>query len=141
MATLLDLAGIPAADLAAAPGQSMAPLLLGGGEPDAARPVHLFRHHFGSEDADKEGLAGQKYGVRVGDWKYVVGPEEGTHELYDLAGDPAETKNRVALEPERVDALARLIDAYRAEHTRSSPIDDAISDGDLERLRALGYVE
>ena len=83
---------------------------------------------------------GEQIGVRVGSWKYIEGLAEGRRELYDLARDPGERKNRFTEEPARAAALADRVQGFRLAHPRpgSAP---AVSPEDRERLRALGYVE
>jgi uncharacterized sulfatase len=48
--------------------------------------------------------------VRAGDWKLIVPLEKGAKpELYDLAADPGETKDRAAEAPETAARLAKLL--------------------------------
>jgi tetratricopeptide (TPR) repeat protein len=73
-----------------------------------------------------------------GDWKLIEGREP---ELYDLAADPAELKDRAAGEPQR---LGRMRAALRAAMTRMAPAGDtarivAIAPEQVEKLRSLGY--
>ena len=106
-------------------------------------PIFLYRRHY----ADAEGEAGEtqprgeKFGVRLGGWKMIVGPDEGTLELYNLAADPAEKDNLVSEEPERVAKLLALVDAWRLEHERDRFDPPVLPPQDRERLKALGYVE
>jgi len=79
--------------------------------------------------------------VRLGRWKLIEGPEEGTLELFDLERDPAERTNLAGEMPERVEALRGLIAAWRARHDPERRAPPPIPEADRERLRAMGYVE
>ena len=118
--------------------------LLGGeGAAASAAPIHLYRRHYSGEEEVGDGLEarGEKYGVRAGSWKLIEGPAEGTLELFDLASDPAERVNLAASEPERVAELRALIAAWRDRYERAGTQAPELSEGDRERLRAMGYVE
>ena len=72
--------------------------------------------------------------LRDGQWKYIAAPRS---ELYDIEGDPGETKNLIASEPQRASALARKVDAISpASLPASGPAPNADT---LARLQALGY--
>ncbi len=79
--------------------------------------------------------------IRTDRYKYIWKSNH-QHELYDLAGDPAETTNLVAMQPdvarrmiEQLEAWERGLEAKRIE-TREAEYDEAT----LQRLRGLGYV-
>jgi arylsulfatase A-like enzyme len=138
--TLLELAGVPPDPALEAQGRSLVPVLEGREAVDATRPIFLFRQHYERGFDSGVPVAGMQYGVRVGDWKLILGPEEGTRLLFDVARDPTERRDLAAEEPERAAALEAEIRALRLEHTRDAA-PAAISEEDVERLRALGYVE
>ena len=119
--------------------------LLGQGREEAnERPIFLYRRHYEGDSSEEmdTGARGEKYGVRFEDWKLIVGPEEGTLELYDLVGDPLEKNNVASSEPERVEALLAMIEQWRTEHEPDAMgAPKALSTPDRERLKALGYVE
>ena len=52
--------------------------------------------------------------VRRGDWKLIVGRRDKRLELYNLADDPTEKKNRATGEPQQVAALQAVLAAYNA---------------------------
>jgi arylsulfatase A-like enzyme len=82
---------------------------------------------------------GELTAIRTRGWKLIVGPGNRPPELYDLAGDAGEHRNRFGAAPEG-DALAGLLAAWRA----TAPPPPAAGDRDpriVEKLRALGYVE
>lgn len=60
------------------------------------------------------GAAGLVTAVRMGDWKAIRPKPGGAWELYDLAGDPGETKDVAAEHP---DLVARIEQIARQEHT------------------------
>ena len=108
------------------------------------RPIFLYRRHYEGDSSEEmvTGARGEKYGVRFEDWKLIVGPEEGTLELYDLVRDPLEKNNVASSEPERVEALASMIEQWRSEHEPEAIGDPkTLSAPDRDRLKALGYVE
>ncbi|HLX61206.1 MAG TPA: arylsulfatase [Planctomycetota bacterium] len=115
MPTLLELIGAKESTPAGIDGISFAPTLLGQKQEPRA---FLYR--------ESPGYGGQQ-SVRVGDWKAIrvnlnPGPkakdqEPGAIELYDLAKDPAETKNVAAEFPEVVEKLAKIM---REQHQKSS---------------------
>lgn len=61
--------------------------------------------------------------LRYRDWKLIV-DEKGMPELYDLAGDPAESKNLAANNPERLAELRKLLDEMAASDN------DAVADAE-----------
>ena len=137
--TVLDLLELP--QDAGLQGQSLAAALAGRAALDPERPVFLHRRHYEPGQVGGMPVAGEKFGIRVGPWKYIDGPEEGTRELFNLIDDPGERVN--LFDPSR----AELIDlATRLAHWRASAGDAAfvppeLSAEDIERLRALGYVQ
>jgi tetratricopeptide (TPR) repeat protein len=78
--------------------------------------------------------------IRDGRWKYIEAPRP---ELYDLKDDPRETRNLVAQEASRTEALrgalASRLAAERAT-ARTPSSSAAIPPELLEQLGALGYV-
>ncbi len=131
--TLLDLAGVEVAGGAPMQGQSLRPRIEGQAPSDEDAPVFLFR-------PDNTEVPGEQYAVRVGSWKLIVGPGDGARELFDLAADPEERNDLAAQETERVEALDARIREWLRAHQRGDVVPDAVSQEDLERLRALGYV-
>jgi arylsulfatase A-like enzyme len=139
--TLLELAGVPAGDGGAMQGRSLVPLLEGRAAPDPAEPIFLFRQHYERGFDSGVPVAGEQYGVRIGDFKLIVGPDEGTRQLFDVARDPRERRNLAAEQPERAAQLEQRIADWRSRYTRDETAPEAISPEDMERLRALGYVQ
>jgi arylsulfatase A-like enzyme len=79
--------------------------------------------------------------IRTDQYKFIWKSNQ-QHELYDLANDPHETANLVAVEAdvtrrmvERLEAWERSLEDQRIE-TRQAEYDEAT----LQRLRGLGYV-
>ncbi|RMG32816.1 MAG: hypothetical protein D6725_16890, partial [Planctomycetota bacterium] len=102
--TLAELAG------AAAPrdidGLSFAPLLLADSPPPRSLHTYLYwEHHNGySQQA-----------IRLGDWK-GISTTGGPFELYDLAGDPGESRNVAADHPDILQKMLRLMKEARTDH-------------------------
>jgi arylsulfatase A-like enzyme len=139
--TLLELAGVPVEARDALQGRSLVPVIEGREPVDPSQPIFLFRQHYERGFDSGVPVAGEQYAVRLGDWKLILGPEEGTRQLFDVARDPRERRNLAAEQPERAAELERRIAEWRAQHARAETAPEAISPEDLERLRALGYVQ
>jgi choline-sulfatase len=142
--TLLDLLG-----LAAPPDQhgvSLLPLL---SRMSSQRPGD-----FGNKPAFSEYSSLPIHTVQAGAWKLVLNPEGlspacivgappdhytiGKVELYDLAGDPGETRNLAEQNPAKVTELAALLERRFAglSSRGKQELDPKLK----EELRALGYV-
>jgi arylsulfatase A-like enzyme len=131
MPTLLDLMDVDASALRfQAP--SFAPLLSGSapGEPE----VLFCEVDFDSWDAHQKGIV-------VGDSKLIRDDRSGSIELYDLAADPGERSDLAPAVPELVARLVTILDqqARLAREGAGAAQQRAISDEELEQLRALGY--
>jgi arylsulfatase A-like enzyme len=97
--TLLRLAGVPVAPDWKIEGKDTWPLLTGDERSRAPRVIYW--------------NVGDASAVISGDWKLIV-RREGPAELYNLARDPGEEKDRAAAEPARVEELRRALAAQRA---------------------------
>jgi choline-sulfatase len=73
--------------------------------------------------------------LRVGSLRYVDAPRP---ELYDLADDPGETRNRLAERSQEAERLRAALAALRAQER--APSRAGLSVETAERLGALGYV-
>ena len=126
MPTLLDLAGLP--PVAGTDGVSLRPLFSGRRVP--AEPAYVetrqpwFTYGWSPLAA-----------VRSGGWKYVAAPRP---ELYDLAGDPGETRNRAGELRTRAAEMAAVL--ARFEQGPAQGAERSADPQVLESLRALGYV-
>ena len=148
-ATLLDLAG--ALGRAPTGGRSLVPLLTG--QADHLPERLLF--------AAAPGVAGGIHAIRHGDWKLfrVTGTERSwavgrgrAHSwqreyLFDLAADPAESRNLAGLGGPREAWLRARLAAWLAE-VRAAPAEGAgptpeepLDEETERRLRALGYLD
>ena len=87
--------------------------------------------------------------LRQGDWKYIAAPKP---ELYELKGDPGETRNVIAAHADLAATLARQVDAISPATLPAGPTAVASAKVDLSavasakvdretqaRLQALGY--
>ena len=135
--TVLDLLGKPLDTLGHA--RSLAPILRGRDSPDPAREVFLQRRRYETETVGTVHVKGEKTAVRQGRWKYIEAPEEGTHELYDLAADPHELLNLYGPSVVEASLLAGKLQAWR--QSVAPPPVLSVSEEDARRLRSLGYVQ
>jgi arylsulfatase A-like enzyme len=137
--TLLELMGLPAESGLA--GRSFAAALRGDAPLDAERPVFLYRRHYEPPETAEVRVLGAQDGVRVGRWKWVEGDRDGTRLLFDLERDPAETRNQAALEPARAAELSALLARWREGHGAKLATSRPLREEEVEKLRALGYVQ
>jgi arylsulfatase A-like enzyme len=117
-------------------GESFAPVLFNGGGDDRTVYFTDVREH------------DQMYGLLENGFKLIaLGHDE--FELYDLGNDPGETKNIAAERPEIVASMHHKIKAQneanelRKIRNTAEPGDSVkqLSDEELKKLRALGYVK
>lgn len=93
-----------------------------------------FESLFGQEENNWAPLTG----LIAGKWKYISLPEP---ELYDLGRDPGETRNLAAERPGEARELDRRLGAFILESGSQRAADRrALSESDVQRLTALGYV-
>ncbi len=122
-------------------GVSFAAALRHGAELMEERPVFLTRRHYQPGNIDGVEVRGMRYAVRLGKWKFFGDSDEGGPELYDLLNDPGEQQNLVASAPREAAALRERLTRWRRENNSENVARVELSEGDSERLKALGYVE
>ncbi|HEX9636555.1 MAG TPA: sulfatase [Acidobacteriota bacterium] len=137
--TLLDLARLPY-DPGRFQGRSLAASLLDGDPLEPTRPIYLHRRPYRGERIAGAWFQGERFAVRLGNWKLLERSEDSKDELYDLANDPEEQTNLYAADSTEAQSLATLLGAWK----QASGADGAaleLSEEDLARLRALGYTQ
>lgn len=145
MPTLIDLAGLkPPVGMQ---GRSLAPALREGAGTLPPRPAISEKFaRTGAVNADETAAVA----IFSGGWKLIenADPRAGnpTYELFDHAKDPLDATDVAARHPDVVQRLARELAAWRAMATAARLKPDgaaaaAMSPEELERLRALGYVQ
>jgi arylsulfatase A-like enzyme len=124
----------------------IAPTLLvsAGLEVDGLPGSHLWRRPL-----DAPVIAGtlEQAVVHAG-FKGVFEPSKGARLLYDLEGDPTETKNLIGLDPQRAAVLEAIlkeqnqkaIALHRLIGSQGSEREVVLSEREVERLRAFGYI-
>jgi arylsulfatase A len=122
MPTLLAAAGIdPARTVGPLDGVNLLPLIKG--EQLAPRALYWHYPNYSNQGGRPAGA------MREGDWKLVEQYEDGSVELFDLASDPGETRNRAASETDRTTEMLAKFHAWRrqigAQETRPNPEFDA----------------
>jgi arylsulfatase A-like enzyme len=149
--TILDLAGLP--PLPQAQGASLRPLLAArppGADPPAGWPRPAITEKLAESDpTSPTRIGGVATAIVAGGWKLIERVEsEGAtrRELYDVERDPLEQTDLAAERPDVVARLAEQLEAWRAgvSAVRLEPEtaeDPATSPEELERLKALGYVQ
>jgi arylsulfatase A-like enzyme len=137
--TVLEVLDLPVPQ--GAQGRDLGQALLGGAALDPGRPVYLHRRHYEPQQLGGLWVAGEKFGIRAGTWKYIAGEAGRADELYDLGADPGETVNLYDADPRRASALRGELDRWLSAHRRETPAQpDPIPD-DVKALRHLGYVD
>ncbi len=124
--TLLEAAGLE--PLAGAQGLSLMPWIEGKEPAATAESTYIESLH----GARRYGWAPLR-GILEWPWKYIEAPQP---ELYDLAGDPGET--RPLTDASRIAALRRTLEAMG--RAPAAIREDPMEAQDLSRLRSLGYV-
>jgi arylsulfatase A-like enzyme len=139
--TILDLVGLPLPDGIPPDGAASLVSVMRGTAPlDPERPIYFQRRTYDTRSPYSMNAHGTKRAVRRGRWKYIEAPDEGTRELYDLAADPGERRNRVSEAPAEAAALATMLEDWRRAVTVRQP-SGAIAPEDAAKLRALGYIQ
>jgi arylsulfatase A-like enzyme len=138
--TLLELLGAPV-EGQPFQGRSLAAAFRGEEPFDSRREIFLQRRHYDGGIYNGTYAEGEKFGVRAGSWKYIVGEEEETRELFDLSEDPGEARNLHDDFPEVAARLAARLEEWRRRHARAGEAPPPIPDEEAERLEALGYVQ
>jgi len=139
MPTVLELVGLAPPE--GLQGRSLVSALAHGASLDPQRAVFLQRRHYKPQTIGEIHVAGEKFGVRKGTWKYIEGDEEAARELYDLQADPGERVNLVESNVEVADELRSTIAAWKQANAREGAGTPELSPEDVERLKALGYLE
>ncbi|GAA4456969.1 arylsulfatase [Novipirellula rosea] len=96
LATLAEILDVELPENAGEDSQSFAAVLV---DPDAKHErLPLINHSIGG-----------RFSVTEGTWKLVLPHDKAKYELYDLAKDPAEASNVIALHPEIADSLQKKL--------------------------------
>ncbi len=121
--TLLEVAGLDLMPEQHLDGKSLVPLLKG----DSAEweRDELFWHYPHYHKTLPYGA------VRKGDWKLIEFFEDGALELYDLANDPAESKNLASSHPEQASALLETLRDWRGAVGAQMPTPNPDYDPDM----------
>ncbi|MFH1679350.1 MAG: sulfatase [Candidatus Eisenbacteria bacterium] len=131
--TILELAGIRA-DSPALEGRSFVPALHGEPMPDA--PV--FAEVFPPKEVWK---SEPRHTVRFEEWKLITRDGTDAAELFDLAADPTESRNRSEDAVDKRSEMERLFREWVLEHGEETGVYPELSEEERENLKALGYIE
>ena len=120
-------------------GRNLAAALTGTGSLDPNRPIFLHRRRYPKMKLGQQWVQGEKFAIRSGRWKYILGEEEHTQELFDLAVDPLEKNNLFDEQSQLANQLADRLQNWREQYIGVGASDTPISEDDFIRLKALGY--
>jgi arylsulfatase A-like enzyme len=112
--TLLALAGLPARPAQHLDGASLQPLLAGGSRLVRDAIFWHFPHYHGSGNRPSSA-------IRMGDWKLIEWLEDGRLELYNVAGDPGESRDLATPEKATAARLKARLDAWRTDVRAAMP--------------------
>jgi arylsulfatase A-like enzyme len=127
-------------------GRSLLPLLARTGE-WASRPAITEQR---AAKGDPPPLDTDSFAIVAGGFKLIHNPRrhppKPEYELFDYRNDPLDQKNVAAQHPDVVERLSRELQAWQAKAAAAQPKPDAdaaktMSGEELERLRALGYIQ
>jgi arylsulfatase A-like enzyme len=147
MPTLLELSGLPAPK--AIQGTSLVSLMRGGPGARAGWPRPAITEASGRPDPSV-GTVEESYAISLDGWKlahHMARPaDRPAFELFDRKKDPLDTTDLAAQHPDVVARLTRDLEAWRkmalgARLKPDSAVAATVSGEELERLRALGYVQ
>jgi arylsulfatase A-like enzyme len=140
--TLLEAVGIDPQGYPSLEGRSLLPLARGAGEP---RPFVYAGGSHGratliADDWKLERLSQEIRGNRKAAFASVPAEHALAEQLFDLGGDPRETRDLLAQQPEQAQRLRKLLAEHEAalpaSRARALPLDAETR----ERLEALGYL-
>jgi arylsulfatase A-like enzyme len=146
MPTLLDLSGLAAPK--GIQGACLVPWMRGDG-PHAGWPRPAITEASGRPDPGVA-VTEESYALSLSGWKLahhvVRAPERPEFQLFDRRKDPLDASDVAAQHPDIVAKLARELEAWRrmavgARLKPDSQLATTVSGEELERLRALGYVQ
>jgi arylsulfatase A-like enzyme len=146
MPTLLDLSGLAAPK--GIQGASLVPWMRGDG-PHEGWPRPAITEASGRPDPGVA-VTEESYALSLGGWKLahhvVRAPERPEFQLFDRRKDPLDTTDVAAQHGDVVTRLSRELEAWqrmavRARLKPDSELAATVSGEELERLRALGYVQ
>ena len=137
--TVHDLLGLapPALPL---DGVSLRGALDGTAQLDPRRPIFLQRRIYDRELELGLPLRGEKFGVRMGTWKFIEAKVDKSYELFDLARDPGELRNVFRAQKQDARPLMEALHGWTARPV-TAPSPATVSDDAAKRLEALGYVQ
>ncbi|MCC6795849.1 MAG: sulfatase [Candidatus Hydrogenedentes bacterium] len=109
---------------------------------DRARVIETYGGAVPSVPGAKAMMAARppmRQSVTRGEWKLIIGGPG--PELFNLANDPGELKNRIDEEKNRAAELRKLIEDWDAKIPKGSAEAAELDGEDIQALKSLGYVE
>jgi arylsulfatase A-like enzyme len=129
----------------AAGGRSLASMLAADGaqppDPTERGPIYFYRRHYEATRVVGVSTAGEKFALRDGRWKYILGDVPRSEELYDLEADPGEQRDRHQAFPKVAARLSQQLATWRRSVTREDTPTQPLPESERAKLRALGYVD
>ncbi len=91
------------------------------------------------------GLDNRKEGIIYKEWKLIKNLDDQTYELYNLDNDPEEKRNLIEekyiVDKDFADDLKKRLSSFKKERATSTTDIVKFNKEDVERLKALGYIQ
>jgi predicted AlkP superfamily phosphohydrolase/phosphomutase len=91
------------------------------------------------------GLDNRKEGIIYKEWKLIKNLDDQTYELYNLENDPEEKRNLIEekyiVDKDFADDLKKRLSSFKKERATSTTDIVKFNKEDVERLKALGYIQ
>ena len=107
--TFLELCGEPLRPDQHMDGISLVPMLQDPQSPDTRKAIYWHYPHYGNQGGAPCSA------IRMGDWKLIEWFEDESIELFNLAEDPGETRERSSEEPERAASMRAALLSWRED--------------------------
>lgn len=139
--TLLELVGL--GDARPSDGVSLVPLLRGSAAADPTDPerVAFSELHADPQVAPVWRAKRHRAALTTPHFGLLAGSEPEALELYDLTGDPRQQQDLAREDASRLGMLSRRLSEQATNVWEAAPSPERLEAPDVERLRALGYLE
>jgi arylsulfatase A-like enzyme len=150
--TFLETAGVELEDGQWMQGKTLSPRLLGSGIPADETPFAFSEAGYAQNEKWQRIVRDRRFKLveakEGGEQRWITGDVGNRFALYDLEGDPGETKNLVDEYPQEVDRLRKVLRLWLREEfdvlvdaDAATADDREMGDDTRDQLKALGYLD